>query len=235
LIEQGILDPERIYYGKYKTSFWSLVDDFGFNFDRKGDRRNNAAGKKISVSEMCCNLVKHIPFKEAVGQNKWNINFAGVRADESIQRELACKRDGPLYYASSWNLFRINPILHWTDEMVWEYTKSEKVPYCSIYDLILYDDNGEILYKPRIGCWSCMLTAKYGYLKWLKTYKPKLYRHLMIDKDLLKLLYAKKFGCEVHVNENGKEYVEDIDMDLDYLLDFIDNRPCFFDDTITKL
>ncbi len=235
LIRQGIMDKDRLYYGKYKKSFWTIVDDYGFNFERKGDRRENAVGKKVSVSELCCDLVKHVPFKEAVEHNDWNINFAGLRADESRTRELAAKRDGPLYFAKSWNLFRINPILMWTDSMVWIYTRQEAIPYCSIYDMVLYDDNGEVLYKPRIGCWSCLLTAKYGYLKWLRKFKPKLYRHLMIDRGLLKLLYAKKFGNEVLVNENGKEYVNEVDMDVDQLFDFIEHRPCFFDDTIAEL
>jgi|LGVE01.1.fsa_nt_gb hypothetical protein len=57
----------------------------------------------------------------------------------------------------------------------------------------------------------------------------------MIDRGLLKLLYAKKFGNEVLVNENGKEYVNEVDMDVDQLFDFIEHRPCFFDDTITGL
>ncbi|MBI9015020.1 MAG: phosphoadenosine phosphosulfate reductase family protein [Clostridiales bacterium] len=236
LISEGTIDGSRVYYGKYKKSFWSLVDDFGFNFSRKGDRRENAVGRKVSVSEMCCNLVKHIPFKEAVEHNNWNINFAGLRADESRARDLAAKRDGPIYHASSWNLFRVNPIIFWTDSHVWKYTRGNDVPYASIYDMILYDDNGKELYKPRIGCYSCLLSAKYGYLKWLKKFKPKLYRHLLIDRGLLKLLYAKKFGLDVEVNENGKEYVEDIgDMDVDQVFDFIENRPCFFDDTLATL
>lgn len=235
LIEVGIMDPERLYYGKYKKSFWSLVDDYGFNFNRKGDRRENAAGKKISVSEICCDLLKHIPFKNAVEHNGWNINFAGLRADESRARDLAAKRDGPMYYAESWNLFRVNPIIAWSDEMVFDYTRENEVPYCSIYDMVLYDDDGNEQFRPRVGCWSCVLSAKYGYLKWLKKFKPKLYRHMMIDRGLLKLLYAKKFGEDVQVNDNGKEFVEDISMDVDMLFEFIDNRPCFFDDTIATL
>ncbi len=235
LIERGIVDKDRLYVGKYKKSFWSLVDEYGFNLNRKGDRRENAAGKKISVSEKCCNLIKHVPFQESIKNNGWNINFAGLRAQESRARDLAAKRDGPLYFARSWNLFRVNPIIFWSDDMVWKFTKNNDIPYASIYDMILYDDNGKELYKPRIGCYACMLSAKYGYLQWLQKFKPKLYKHIMIDRGLLKLLYNKKFGHKVEVNENGKEYVEDIDMDIDHLFDFVDSRPCFFDDTIAKL
>lgn len=237
LIEKGVVDVERLYYGKNETSYWDMVDDYGFNFERKGKRKENSVGLKTNRSEKCCNSLKHIPFMNAIKENDWNINFAGLRADESRARELAAKRDGPIYFATSWNLFRVNPIIFWTDSMVWEYTKSNDIPYASIYDMVLKNDQGEVLFKPRIGCWACMLSAKYGYLKWLREYKPKQYRFIMIDKGLLRLLYAKKMGHKISINGYGKEYgdIEDEDFDPDYLLGFLEQRPCFFDETLVAI
>ena len=94
---------------------------------------------------MCCSLIEHKPFIEAIEENSWNINFAGIRADESRTRELAAKRDVTLYFAASWNLFRINPIIFWSDEIVRQYIKEEKISYCSIYDMVLYDSDGKVL------------------------------------------------------------------------------------------
>jgi 3'-phosphoadenosine 5'-phosphosulfate sulfotransferase (PAPS reductase)/FAD synthetase len=236
LITRGIMKKDMLYYGKNKESYWKLVDEYGFNFDRKGDRRENVVGSKVSLSETCCNLLKHKPFSEAVAEQGWNINFAGIRADESRARDLAAKRDGPLYFAQSWNLYRVNPIIHWTDSMVWEYTKKESLPYAAIYDMVLKDKNDKVIYQPRVGCFACMLTAKYGYLKWLQTYKPKQYEFIMKDKGLLKLLYSKKFGHQVGVTETGKEYAKELEgVDLDELLGFLEQRPCFFDDTLATL
>ncbi|MBE0451581.1 MAG: phosphoadenosine phosphosulfate reductase family protein [Clostridia bacterium] len=237
LLESGIIKREHLHYGKNKESYWNLVDEYGLNFDRKGSRVQNHAGKKISVSEKCCTLLKHLPFKEAINEHHWNINFAGLRADESRARDLAAKRDGPIYYAKSWSLYRVNPIIFWTDEKVWEYTKLKNIPYASIYDMTLTDDQDNVTFKPRVGCWACMLSSKYGYLKWLREYKPKLYSYIMLDKGLLKLLYAKKFGHEIIVNENGKESPESVieDFDSDFLMGFLEQRPCFFDDTLVRL
>jgi len=231
LIENGIINPSRLFYGKNKTSYWSLVDENGFNFERKGKRQNN-----VNRSEKCCMELKHIPFLNAIKEKHWNINFAGLRADESRARELAAKRDGPIYFAKSWNLFRVNPIIFWTDEDVWQYTKANDIPYASIYDMILLNDKGEEVFKPRIGCWACMLSAKYGYLKWLKEFKPKLYRHIMLDKGLLELLYAKKFGYGLSISKTGKEQMEGKieGFDPDYLIGFLEQRPCFFDDTLVN-
>jgi len=237
LIERGVVDVERLYYGKNETSYWDMVDDYGFNFERKGKRKENSVGLKTNRSEKCCNGLKHIPFMNAIKENDWNINFAGLRADESRARELAAKRDGPIYFAKSWNLFRVNPIIFWTDSMVWEYTKKNDIPYASIYDMVLMNDRDEVVFKPRIGCWACMLSAKYGYLKWLREYKPKLYHFIMIDKGLLKLLYAKKMGHKISINGYGKECgdIDDEEFDPDYLLGFLEQRPCFFDETIERL
>jgi phosphoadenosine phosphosulfate reductase len=39
----------------------------------------------------------------------------------------------------------LNPILYWTDEDVWQFTLSEKVPYCCLYDEGF----------SRLGCIGC--------------------------------------------------------------------------------
>lgn len=236
LIEREIIKTDRLFYGKNKTSYWSLVDEYGFNFERKGKRDNNSETKSVNRSEKCCMELKHIPFINAIKENEWDINFAGLRADESRVRELAAKRDGPIYFAKSWNLYRVNPIIFWSDNDVWEYTRQNRIPYASIYDMSLYNDDGDVIFKPRIGCWACMLSAKYGYLKWLKAFKPLLYQHIMIERGLLKLLYAKKLGYEVAVNDLGKESVEaELEgYDPDYLLSFLEQRPCFFDEQIVN-
>lgn len=50
-------------------------------------------------------------------------------------------------------------------------------------------------------------------------------------------MYAKKFGHEIIVNENGKESPESVieDFDSDFLMGFLEQRPCFFDDTLVSL
>lgn len=79
-----------------------------------------------------------------------------------------------------------------------------------------------------------MLSAKYSYLKWLEEYKPKLFRHIMLDKGLLELLYAKKLGYGLSTSTTRKEQIEGKfeGFDLDYQLGVLEQRPFFFDDTL---
>ena len=71
----------------------------------------------------------------------------GVRAAESARRKAMWKIWQPHREKQGWIL---NPIVYWTDEDVWQFTRQEKIPYCCLYD------EG----KTRLGCIGCpMATA----------------------------------------------------------------------------
>lgn len=192
-----------------ESSYWEITDKYGWNFGRKSSKKTNGKGLKNRVSERCCATLKHIPMMKGIQKFNWDMIFTGIRADESLSRSQSGKRDGISYTSKSWGTFRVNPILFWTDDMVWHVTKRENIPYCKIYDMVLYEkdeygnDTDKIIYKPRVGCWSCCLTAKYGYFRWLKEFKPKQFRFLMKDKKLGELLFRLHFGYEVGYTEKG--------------------------------
>nr|WP_236893360.1 phosphoadenosine phosphosulfate reductase family protein [Clostridium botulinum] len=107
-------------------TYWELQKENGWNFQDKGDRTiNKTTGKKVSASEQCCYFIKHLPMHNLITERKYDFDVAGVRADESRARLNAGKRDGVFYFASSWNLFRVNPILFWTNSMVIDYVKEK--------------------------------------------------------------------------------------------------------------
>lgn len=69
----------------------------------------------------------------------------------------------------------INPIIEWEDADVWEFIRSEKVPYCQ-----LYDEGWR-----RLGCVGCPMARKHGrereFLRWPK-YKAaylKTFEHMI--------------------------------------------------------
>lgn len=209
--EWGI--ENRITTTKPVKTYWQMVELNGFNFARKGDRRKGA-----SPSEQCCANIKHIPMYKYIDRlieegNPMQVNYSGLRAFESREREQQVKRDGVVYYAKSWKSIRVNPIAFFTDNMVWDYVKKYNVPYCSVYDKILYyedvfdniseEEYGKVLYKPRVGCWCCMVTAKSYYLHWLRKYFPSQYEFLMIKKGMAKEIFsmgAKKLGIIADFN-----------------------------------
>lgn len=214
------LDSKLIETKPVET-YWSVAERLGFNMDRKGDRRNGR-----SVSEECCAKIKHIPMGMQIDKfisegNPMQVNYTGLRAAESRTREQQVKRDNVVYYSKSWKSLRVNPIAFMSDEMVWEYTEKYNVPYCDIYDMVVYyedvydnineDEYHKVYYKPRIGCMPCLIRASGGssYLYFLRKYYPKYYRFLMIDKQLAKDLFipgAKKLGIIINdtISNNKK-------------------------------
>lgn len=227
--------------------FWKLKEENGWNWQDKGDRNvNNINGKKASASEQCCYYIKHLPMYNLISEKGYDADISGLRADESRQRVNAGKRDGVFYFAKTWDLFKVNPLLFWTNEMVWEYVQDENIPYSGIYDQKLYNEkDDEIIYEPRTGCWACMLNAKRNYLRWLKHYKREKYDFLMFNKGMAKDLYAMGMNYQIKkadttqvsmfdtVNTEEKESFvlreEDITQErLEYYESLIDRRPCLF-------
>lgn len=199
---------DRITITKPIKTYWEIKEKYGFNFNRKGDRRNGA-----SVSEICCGYIKHKPMYNLLDKlteegNPMEVNFTGLRASEARQRSQQVLRDNVIYYAKSWGSLKVSPIAFYTDEMIWEYVRKHDVPYCDVYDKVLYyedvydnvteEEYGKVLYRPRVGCWACSVTVTSShYIFWLRKFLPKQFRYLMVNQEMAKdlfLLVAKKEG-----------------------------------------
>lgn len=88
----------------------------------------------------CCEI-----YKEANGGGRRIIT--GIRRAESNKR--AKRRAVEFCFRDSTKLY-INPILHWSDDDVWEFIKERGLPYCK-----LYDEGWK-----RIGCLFCPMAGK---------------------------------------------------------------------------
>lgn len=75
----------------------------------------------------------------------------------------------------------VNPIIDWSDAEVWEFIKSESIPYCSLYD------EGH----HRLGCIGCPMSGTRGreqeFIRWPK-YKDAYLRSFekMLEVRLLR-------------------------------------------------
>lgn len=91
-------------------------------------------GLPLRTSRWCCEVIK-----EAGGKNR--VVILGNRADEGNIR----KHQLSIEQGRHDNKLFVRPILYWNNEEVWEYIKSNSLPYC-----LLYDEGFK-----RLGCVLC--------------------------------------------------------------------------------
>ena len=115
----------NVIWDKPGVSFWKM-------FQEKRMPRRNA--------RWCCELIK-----EHGGEGRTVLT--GIRWAESTNRKKRTVQE-TCCHGNKWFL---NPIIDWTEKDVWEYIKTNNLPYCSLYN------EG---FK-RLGCVLCpMKTAK---------------------------------------------------------------------------
>ncbi len=89
--------------------------------------------------DACCALRKVEPNQRALdGKTAW---ISGIRRDQSETR-----RDVQIIeWDEKFSLVKLNPLAAWTEDMVWDYIRDNRVPYN-----ILHEQN-----YPSIGCTNC--------------------------------------------------------------------------------
>jgi phosphoadenosine phosphosulfate reductase len=87
----------------------------------------------------CCNVRKVVPFTKFVaGYAAW---ITGVRREQSKTRS----EGEAVEWDAQHGLYKLSPLLDWTEEQVWAYIRARKLPYNSLHD------KG----YPSIGCAPC--------------------------------------------------------------------------------
>jgi phosphoadenosine phosphosulfate reductase len=93
----------------------------------------------IENRKMCCHIRKIEPLKRALNGNE--VWITGLRRDQSPTRQ-------DMKYAE-WDetnrIIKVNPLLDWTEQQVWNYIHENKIPYNSLHDKGF----------PSIGCQPC--------------------------------------------------------------------------------
>ncbi len=94
----------------------------------------------------CCRVRKVEPFSRAVsGYNAW---VTGVRHEQSTTRAHA----QPLEWDGEHGLYKVSPLLEWTEAEVWQYIRAHKLPYNVLHDRQF----------PSIGCSPCTRAIQPG-------------------------------------------------------------------------
>lgn len=106
----------------------------------------NAFYDSVDMRKECCRIRKVEPLNRALAGNKaW---ITGQRRAQSTTRaELAVQEDDPAH-----GMTKFNPLADWSEEYVWNYIRSNKVPYNPLHD------KG----YPSIGCEPCTRAIQPG-------------------------------------------------------------------------
>ena len=123
-----------------------LQEKYGFKFTRVSTEltpENQAKnyGEKLweKNPDSCCNLRKVIPLKNAL--ENYDIWITGIRKRQTQVRNQA----DLIEFESRFEVIKINPLIEWTHDEVWDYIKANNLPYN-----VLHDRN-----YPSIGCKQC--------------------------------------------------------------------------------
>jgi phosphoadenosine phosphosulfate reductase len=106
----------------------------------------NAFYDSVEMRKECCRIRKVEPLKRALAGNKaW---VTGQRRSQSTTRaELAVQENDEAH-----GMTKFNPLADWSEEDVWNYIRSNKVPYNPLHD------KG----YPSIGCEPCTRAIQPG-------------------------------------------------------------------------
>jgi len=94
----------------------------------------------------CCGIRKVEPLRRALkGLRAW---MTGLRRDQAVTRT----DTDPVEWDEAYGLVKVNPLVEWSHQQVWEYIRAHDVPYNSLHD------RG----YPSIGCAPCTRAIQPG-------------------------------------------------------------------------
>lgn len=109
------------------------------------EKRNGGPMYKTDPDQ-CCYLRKVVPLHDAV--EGFDAFLTAIRRDQTPERAAApvVGKDSKL------DLIKVNPLVNWTKEQVWEYIEENDVPTNPLHEQGF----------PSIGCWPCTKAVKLG-------------------------------------------------------------------------
>jgi len=141
-------------------NFWQLND----MITAKGFKRDD--GRKHS--NICCYHLKEKPFALWRKATSIQMSLTGVTACESRHRMFVACTKGMEYYSHRDGCHKVHPILYWTPQDVWDFTKDNGIPINEAYGK--YGLN-------RIGCMWCM--SHHGWREQVARINPRVYAYML--------------------------------------------------------
>lgn len=151
-IDMFYLDTQLLFKETYETRD-RLAKKYHVNFIRvepelSVPQQAKKYGEKLweSNPDLCCHMRKVAPLKKVLlNYEAW---ITGIRRKQSPFRA----RAQLLEWDTAFGLVKVNPLIHWHWDDVWDYIKAHDVPYNP-----LHEQN-----YPSIGCWPCTRAVQPG-------------------------------------------------------------------------
>lgn len=144
---------QKIYEAKHTNSdYLRNTRLYGYSNGRKmamiADKWKFLLNAPFECSAKCCDIMKKRPLDE-YSRVTGRFPFTGVMAEESKRR----KTNYLIYGCNAFDAKKpkSNPLMFWRECDIWEYLKTNKVPYSPIYDM------GYL----RTGCMFCMFGVQH--------------------------------------------------------------------------
>jgi phosphoadenosine phosphosulfate reductase len=138
-----VMDGTNLKYGIKINVFFPKNEDVQKLYNTQGI---NGHFESIENRKNCCGIRKIEPLKRALAPLK--IWFTGLRAAQSVTRV-----DMPVVeYDATLDVIKVNALISWSEEDVWNYIKQNRVPYNKLHDEGF----------PSIGCSPCTRPIKVG-------------------------------------------------------------------------
>jgi phosphoadenosine phosphosulfate reductase len=138
-----VMDATNLKYGVKINVFFPLNDDVQELYSTQGI---NGHFESIENRKRCCGIRKIEPLKRALKPLK--VWITGLRATQSVTRV-----DMPVVeWDENFKVIKVNPLINWSEENVWDYIKENNVPYNKLHDQGF----------PSIGCAPCTRAIKPG-------------------------------------------------------------------------
>lgn len=119
-----------------------MVEKHGFNLFRKS----------IELRKLCCEIRKVKPLNRVLsGLDAW---ICGLRREQSVTRTCveSVEFEKRVIGGELKEIVKLNPLIDWSEDQVWNYIKENEVPYNVLHD------RG----YPSIGCDPCTRAVKPG-------------------------------------------------------------------------
>ena len=124
---------------KYKLKIRIMFPDREEVEQMVGAHGVNCFRESVELRKMCCGIRKINPLRRALdGNDAW---ITGLRREQSVTRTEV----GELDWDAGNGLYKLNPLIEWSEQQTWDYVRANKVPYNPLHDKGF----------PSIGCASC--------------------------------------------------------------------------------